>query len=144
MYGNCTWCSSHHIRAQLYPASASTSFTNSDLPGSRRYKSHFFLISLSTTVPAAGAVTGSQTCLLHARANTGLFLLLQKIHPKTSSACLEEALQRHISYSGGRVFYSVGIKIKGGRERKEGKGGRRGGEKDYLPSLSIAYSASSL
>jgi hypothetical protein len=34
--------------------------------------------------------------------------------------------------------------IKGGRERKEEKGGRRGGEKEYLPFISIAYSASSL
>jgi hypothetical protein len=43
-----------------------------------------------------------------------------------------------------RVFDSVGIKIKGGRERKEGKGGGRGGEKEHLPFISIAYSASSL
>jgi hypothetical protein len=48
---------------------------------------------------------------------------------------------------GRRVFYSEGIKIEGGRERKDRKwGGRggRGGEKEYLPFISIAYFASSL
>jgi hypothetical protein len=40
---------------------------------------------------------------------------------------------------GGRVFGSVGIKIKGGRERKEGKGGGRGGEKEHLPFISTVY-----
>jgi hypothetical protein len=50
----------------------------------------------------------------------------------------------HIFYSGGRVFDSYGIKIKGGRERKEGKGGGRGGEKGHLPFISIAYYASRL
>jgi hypothetical protein len=44
----------------------------------------------------------------------------------------------------GRVFDSEGIKIEGGRERKEEKGGRRGGEKEHLPFIYIAYFESSL
>jgi hypothetical protein len=47
-----------------------------------------------------------------------------------------------IFYSWARVFYSEGITIEGGREKKEEKRGR-GGEKENLPFISIASFASS-
>jgi hypothetical protein len=46
-----------------------------------------------------------------------------------------------ITLKNGHIFYSrgggdsEGIKIEGGRERKEEKGGRRGGEKEHLPFI---------
>jgi hypothetical protein len=42
------------------------------------------------------------------------------------------------------VIPKKGITIEGGREKKEEKGGGRGGEKEHLPFISIAYFASSL
>jgi hypothetical protein len=51
----------------------------------------------------------------------------------------------HIFYSGGGGFFnSKGIKIEGGRERTDEKGGRRGGEKEHLPFIYIAYFETSL
>jgi hypothetical protein len=56
--------------------------------------------------------------------------------------CYSSFVGRYFT-QGGRVFDAEGITIEGGREKKEEKRGR-GGEKEHLQFVSIAYFASSL